>query len=63
MRGNNFLIPGTYSLAGGTNTCGAMTQWYRDILFSDYLQEEQQGGKTHLQGCRRNRKSPQEARA
>lgn len=45
MRGNNFLIPGTYSLAGGTNTCGAMTQWYRDILFSDYLQEEQQGGK------------------
>ncbi len=44
MRGNNFLIPNTYSLAGGTNTCGAMTQWYRDVLFPDYLLAEQQGG-------------------
>ena len=35
MRGNN-SDSGTYSLAGGTNTCGAMTQCYRDILFSDY---------------------------
>ena len=46
MRGNNFLIPGTFSLAGGTNTCGALTQWYRDVLFPDFLREEQEGGES-----------------
>lgn len=45
VRGNNFLIPGTYSLAGGTNTCGTLTQWYRDVLFPDYLEQERQGGE------------------
>ena len=45
MRGNNFLVPGTFSLAGGTNTCGTLTQWYRDILFLDFLNDEQEGGE------------------
>lgn len=46
VRGNNFLIPGTFSLAGGTNTCGTLTQWYRDVLFPDYLEQERQGGES-----------------
>ena len=44
VRGNNFLVPGTFSLAGGTNTCGALTRWYRDVLFPDLLEWEQAGG-------------------
>lgn len=44
VRGNNFLIPGTYSLAGGTNTCGTLTKWYRDVLFPDLLREQETGG-------------------
>lgn len=45
VRGNNFLIPGTFSVAGGTNTCGTLTRWYRDVLFPDLLAEEMQGGE------------------
>lgn len=44
IRGNRFLIPGTYSIAGGTNTCGTLTQWYRDVIFPDLLEEERDGG-------------------
>lgn len=44
IRGNSFLIPGTYSVAGGTNTCGTLTQWYRDVFFPDLLEQERKGG-------------------
>lgn len=45
VRGNNFLIPGTFSLAGGTNCCGTLIQWYRDVLFPDLLAQELAGGE------------------
>lgn len=44
MRGNNYLVPGTYSLAGGTNTCGALTQWFRDTMFQDAAEKEKTTG-------------------
>lgn len=35
VRGNNFTIPGTYSIAAGTNTAGALTRWFRQEIFRD----------------------------
>ena len=44
VRGNNFTIPGTFSLAAGTNNCGLVTQWFRDKLFPELLEAEEKGG-------------------
>jgi xylulokinase len=44
IRGNNFTIPGTYSIAAGTNACGTLTRWYRDVLFPDLLARQEAGG-------------------
>lgn len=46
MRGNTFLIPGTFSLSGGTNTCGSLTRWYRDVIFPDQAAAELHGGES-----------------
>ena len=49
-----FLIPNTNSLHGGTNTAGTFTKWYRDNIFFDALEIEQEGGpdayETMMQG-------------
>lgn len=44
VRGNSFLIPGTYSIAAGTNNCGTITKWFRDNLYPEALALEQGGG-------------------
>lgn len=45
MRGNNYLIPDTFSVAGGTNTAGTLTKWYRDVLYPDLLALQEQTGR------------------
>lgn len=40
-----FIIPGTYSVSGGTNTAGTLTRWFRDELFGDALAEEERSGR------------------
>jgi xylulokinase len=45
VRGNIFTIPGTYSIAAGTNTAGTLTRWFRDNLFADIFSKEKESGK------------------
>lgn len=45
IKGSIFTIPGTYTVAAGTNTAGTLTKWYRDNIFSDYLEREAQAGE------------------
>lgn len=45
VRGNNFTIPGTFSVAAGTNNGGTLQSWYRDQLFPECLEEEKQTGE------------------
>ncbi len=44
VRGNNFLIPDTFSVAAGTNNCGTITKWFRDNLYPEALALEDAGG-------------------
>lgn len=44
VRGNNFTVPGVYSISGGTNAAGTLTRWYRDTIFPDLLKAEAAGG-------------------
>ena len=44
VRGNNFTIPGTYSVAAGTNAAGTLTHWYRDVIYPDTLVRESESG-------------------
>lgn len=41
----DYLVPGTYCLDGGTNTAGSLTKWVRDIYYPDYVEEERNGGE------------------
>ena len=43
IRGTTFTIPGTYTIAAGTNTAGTLTKWYRDNIFPDLLRIEEEG--------------------
>lgn len=45
VRGNNFLIPGTFSVAGGTNNGGTIQNWYRDQILESCVEEEKRTGK------------------
>lgn len=45
VRGNNFLIPGTFSVAAGTNNAGTLQKWYREQLFYDCMERERQTGE------------------
>lgn len=45
VRGNNFLIPGTYSVAAGTNNGGTLQNWYRDQLFPESVRREYETGE------------------
>lgn len=40
-----FIIPGVCSVQGGTNNAGTLTRWYRDHIFFDLAQKEQEGGE------------------
>lgn len=39
-----FIIPGTYSICAGTNTAGTLTKWFKQNLYFDKLEEENNGG-------------------
>jgi xylulokinase len=39
-----FALPGTYCVAGGMSTTGALTRWFRDQFAADLLAAEKQGG-------------------
>lgn len=49
-----FIIPGMYSVQGGTNNAGTLTRWYRDRIFPDALRLENEAGvnayQTMLEG-------------
>ena len=45
LRGNNFTIPGTYSVAGGTNAAGTLTRWCRNLLYPDAIAREAETGE------------------
>ncbi|PSM16794.1 FGGY family carbohydrate kinase [Nitratireductor sp. StC3] len=40
-----YLFPGTYSLHGGMATSGALTRWVRDVIASDLVRGEADGGE------------------
>lgn len=40
-----YLFPGTYSLHGGMATSGALTRWVRDLIASDLVRAEAEGGQ------------------
>lgn len=42
VRGNNFIIPNTYSVAAGTNNCGTLLKWYKEEIF-DIFTEQKEG--------------------
>ncbi|MBC5582497.1 FGGY-family carbohydrate kinase [Anaerofilum sp. BX8] len=44
-----FLIPGTFSVQGGTNNAGTLTRWYRDNIFFDKAEKEEAGGPNAYQ--------------
>ena len=39
-----FIIPGVYSVQGGTNNAGTLTRWYRDQIFPEALEKETRTG-------------------
>lgn len=42
---DEFIIPGTYSVSAGTNTAGTLTRWFRDNLYFDALELQEQTGR------------------
>lgn len=40
-----YLVPGSYSVDGGTNTAGNLTKWIRDTMYPDLIQNEKSGGE------------------
>lgn len=45
IHGHSFLIPGTFSVSAGTNNGGTLQNWYRDLLFGEYRDEERETGE------------------
>lgn len=41
----DYLVPGTFCQDGGTNTAGALTKWIRDVVFTDFALDQQNGGE------------------
>ena len=46
---SGFIIPGTYTVQGGTNAAGTLTRWYRDNIFFDALEREEKTGENAYQ--------------
>lgn len=40
----DFLIPGTFCVDGGTNAAGSLTKWIRDTMYVDVKEAEEKGG-------------------
>ncbi len=38
------LLPGLCDISAGTNAAGSLTKWYRNTIFPDALELEQNGG-------------------
>ncbi len=49
VRGNNFLIPDTFSVAAGTNNCGTVTKWFRDGFYPEAVEKEREGHENAYQ--------------
>ncbi len=45
VRGNNFTIPNTFSVAAGTNNCGTVIDWYKNNLYPEFAAAEAAGGE------------------
>lgn len=45
LSGSPYLVPGKYSVDGGTNTAGNLTKWIRDTMYPDLVQAEKAGGE------------------
>lgn len=58
VRGNTFVIPGTYSLAAGTNNSGTLQTWYRNVFFPELENEHAGAADISLQAAQD--RSPQE---
>ncbi len=41
----DYIIPGTISIDGGTNAAGALTKWLRDTIFTDFAAEQERTGQ------------------
>lgn len=41
----DYLVPETFCLDGGTNAAGALTKWMRDTIFPDLVQAQEKGGE------------------
>lgn len=39
-----FIVPGLCDISAGTNAAGSLTKWYRNTIFPDALELEQNGG-------------------
>lgn len=42
---DTFILPGAYSITGGTNNAGTLTRWFRDNIFFDKLAQQEEGGR------------------
>ncbi len=40
----DYIIPGTFSIDGGTNAAGALTKWLRDTIYPDFLDKQDNTG-------------------
>ena len=39
---DTFIIPGYYSISGGTNNAGTVTRWFRDQIYFDALVQQEE---------------------
>ena len=42
---DTFILPGAYSITGGTNNAGTVTRWFRDNIFFDKLALQEDTGR------------------
>ena len=42
---DTFIIPGYFSISGGTNNAGTVTRWFRDQIYFDALAQQEETGR------------------
>jgi len=42
---DTFILPGAFSITGGTNNAGTVTRWFRDNIFFDKLALQEESGR------------------